>query len=266
MRYVQKYRDFAKKHPVAQSFIYSALIAAAGISGAGLGGAAALGLFKMVDKLLQGEKFSSAAYQGAKTGAMAYGASKIGDAIRGAKAGDVPAGGSGATDAAGQAAVEKGLAADQAFQDSMLNKFPPDQGYTFSASGKALEVLDDTGRKVWRGDIPLKTMDMKTFADLTNAGQMATPGISSGSVPIRESKKLSESQIYLIIDKIVQKHKLQEGIMDTLKGAAGKAANWASTKGQNLTTKVTADKLLQAWKKAGSPTDSLEVEIGRAHV
>ena len=100
---------------------------------------------------------------------------------------------------------------------------------------------------------------MKTFADLTNAGQMATPGISSGSVPIRESKKLSESQIYLIIDKIIQKHKLQEGIMDTLKGAAGKAANWASTKGQNLTTKVTADKLLQAWKKAGSPTDSLEV-------
>ena len=46
MRYVQMYRDFAKKHPVAQSFIYGALIAAAGISGAGAGGAAALGLFK----------------------------------------------------------------------------------------------------------------------------------------------------------------------------------------------------------------------------
>ena len=41
MQYVQKYRDFAKKHPIAQSFIYSALIAAAGISGVGAGGAAA---------------------------------------------------------------------------------------------------------------------------------------------------------------------------------------------------------------------------------
>ena len=80
---IQKYRKFAKEHPVAQGLIYSALIAAAGISGAGLGGAAVLGLLKMTDKLLQGEKFSSAAYSGAKTGAMAYGASKLGDLIKG---------------------------------------------------------------------------------------------------------------------------------------------------------------------------------------
>lgn len=46
MQYVQKYRDFAKAHPVAQSLIYGTLIAAAGITGAGAGGAAALGLFK----------------------------------------------------------------------------------------------------------------------------------------------------------------------------------------------------------------------------
>jgi LysM repeat protein len=79
MKYVEKYRKFAKEHPVAQSLIYAALIAAAGISGAGAGGAAALGLFKMTDKLLQGEKFSSAAYAGAKTGALAYGASHLAD-------------------------------------------------------------------------------------------------------------------------------------------------------------------------------------------
>ena len=30
MQYVQKYRDFAKKHPILQGFVYSALIAAAG--------------------------------------------------------------------------------------------------------------------------------------------------------------------------------------------------------------------------------------------
>ena len=40
MQYVEKYRKFAKEHPIAQSFIYAALIAAAGISGAGAGGAA----------------------------------------------------------------------------------------------------------------------------------------------------------------------------------------------------------------------------------
>jgi hypothetical protein len=80
---IQKYRQFAKDHPIAQGLIYSVLIAAAGISGAGLGGAAVLGLLKMSDKLLQGEKFSSAAYSGAKTGAMAYGASKVGDYVKG---------------------------------------------------------------------------------------------------------------------------------------------------------------------------------------
>jgi hypothetical protein len=80
---IQKYRAFAKAHPIAQGLIYSALIAAAGISGAGLGGAAVLGLLKMTDKLLQGEKFSSAAYSGAKTGAMAYGASQLAQHLKG---------------------------------------------------------------------------------------------------------------------------------------------------------------------------------------
>jgi hypothetical protein len=331
MQYVQKYRDFAKKHPVAQSLIYSALIAAAGISGAGLGGAAALGLFKMVDKLLQGEKFSSATYQGAKTGAMAYGASKLADYVKGKPEGGAGGGGSGGGEVPPD--IQQGLAADQAFQDSMLKKFPTTDGYTYSSSGDSLQVFDSTGRRVFMGDVPLKTMDMKTFADLTNNGQMATPGITSGSIssdpmagvsnagssatntvsgtlsgvtgdqivsnPVyqqvyndqirkfgssamsiqgakkvataaakaailkgqaNESINLSESQLYLVIGKIVERQrKLDEGIMDTIKGAAGKAVDWAKTKGTNLTTKVTADKLLQAWKKAGSPTDSLDV-------
>lgn len=83
---IQKYRAFAKAHPVAQGLIYSALIAAAGISGAGLGGAAVLGLLKMTDKLLQGEKFSSAAYSGAKTGAAAFAASKVADLFKAGQA------------------------------------------------------------------------------------------------------------------------------------------------------------------------------------
>ncbi len=177
-KWVQKYRDFAKKHPIAQGAIYATLIALAGISGAGVGGAAALGLLKMADKLLQGERFSSAAYSGAKTGAMAYGASKIGDMIKGKPEGDPTAAGGDTS------AIQKGLADDQAFQDRLLNKFPPDQGYTVAAGegGKSLQVLDATGRKVWQGDIPLKTMDTQTFADLTNAGKMATSGSSAGSI------------------------------------------------------------------------------------
>jgi len=84
MKYVQKYRDFATKHPIIQKFIYGALIAAAGISSAGLGGAAALALLKTTDQALQGKDIRSAIYAGAKTGALAYSASQLRDYIKGA--------------------------------------------------------------------------------------------------------------------------------------------------------------------------------------
>ena len=78
----------------------------------------------------------------------------------------------------------------------------------------------------------------------------AKPGEVNGLQMRNESFELSESQIYRLIGRIVKEHKKQvdEGILD-----------WAKTKGQNLTTKITADKLLQAWKKAGSPTDSDQI-------
>ena len=332
---IMGYRKFAKEYPIAQSLIYGALIAAAGISGAGLGGAAVLGLLKMTDKLLQGEKFSSAAYSGAKTGAMAYGASKIGDMIKGKPGGgEVPAD------------MQQGLASDQAFQDRLLNKYPPDKGYTFAAGegGKSIEVLDASGTKVFTSGMPLKTMDPKTFVDLTNNGQMATPGISSGSISgdptagvsnsgsglmnitgsqgsqaqramyqaieadpslaknssaladiyydklqdlnpnldpdflrtkaefaatklaagagesiAYTGKKLSEGQVYMVFNRVCAQQQLNEGPMDFIKGAAAKGMDKLRTVGKNLTTKVTADKLNSAWKKAGSPMDSEEV-------
>ncbi len=259
MQYVQKYRDFAKKHPVAQSLIYSALIAAAGISGAGLGGAAALGLFKMVDKLLQGEKFSSASYQGAKTGAMAYGASKIGDMMKGD-----PEAASNTSDLA-QDMKDNPMLAQRSGYSSQSTGQTGDFGQpTYNiipGSNQTSGVLSGiTGDQMVSH--PAYQAVIQKFGDNVGARKAAMAAakaaISRGEM--NESVQLSESQIYLVIGKIVSRQrKLDEGIMDTVKGAAGKAVDWAKTKGTNLTTKITADKLLQAWKKAGSPTDSLDV-------
>lgn len=69
--YVQKYREFAKKHPIAQGILYSALVAAAGLATGGAGAPAAVGLLKMTDRLLQGDKFSQAMMKGATTGGAA---------------------------------------------------------------------------------------------------------------------------------------------------------------------------------------------------
>jgi hypothetical protein len=292
MSYVQKYRDFAKKHPIAQSLIYSALIAAAGISGAGVGGAAALGLFKMVDKLLQGEKFSSAAYSGAKTGAMAYGASKVGDYFKGQQA--APAAGPSdvdPTDTMGQANdLRDKLRAPDVDADPMdtmgqandlrsqLQAPDVSAATDVAATGgraardAAIKSARETiASRIANGDI--KPNDFGAMRELAQKMIADTPGLAAQSADsaaeqavtsfmkgMNESFNLSESQLYLVIGKIVERQrKLDEGIMDTIKGAAGSAMDWAKTKGTNLTTKVTADKLLQAWKKAGSPTDSLDV-------
>jgi hypothetical protein len=80
---ISKYQEFAKAHPVMQGAIYAGLVALAGISGAGLGSAALLGGIKLFDRLLQGDKASSALWQGFKTGATAYAAGKIGQAMKG---------------------------------------------------------------------------------------------------------------------------------------------------------------------------------------
>ena len=70
-KYVQKYREFAVKHPVAQGILYSTLVAAAGLATGGAGAPAAVGLLKMTDRLLQGDKFSQAMMKGATTGGAA---------------------------------------------------------------------------------------------------------------------------------------------------------------------------------------------------
>lgn len=453
---IQKYRKFAKDHPIAQGFIYSVLIAAAGISGAGLGGAAVLGLLKMTDKLLQGEKFSSAAYSGLKTGAMAFAASKLGDYIKGLKQGDQvpePTGGSelppGAPkmdfdkydyymgDSGNVVAVPKGapnpfgsdsgmpLGAgakptdymggggvadrinDNPLASPALKKMAEKVANGEALTPKEMDLLDkiemksvkmsdmvnapgssgvgragaeltlNTGEKVTGDaaaqmanghfdaiqDLKAKAVELSTkgsgdiagkaagaAADVVgkspfgagmdpdylqrvvdaggksgvrfkispedaqraldwqaqNGGQaaQAAGNVASGAAkgfskdylekvisgehsrPMiskekaaallkqmtgesinKPSRKLSEGRVYLVFknvcdvnNKLIAEGKLQEGPMDTIKGAAGKAMGYLQTKGKNLTTKVTADKLNSAWQKAGSPTDSEELK------
>jgi hypothetical protein len=146
------------------------------------------------------------------------------------------------------------------------------------------------------GDAARDVAIMNTIADTAAAiGQGSVAGKMSANDDKQKSqesvlpkgKKLSEGQIYLLFNKLtavnnqwlaegiifesvfdaVRRQQLEEGPMDALKkaGAAVKGASGAlaskgmeklRTAGKNLTTKVTADKLQSAWKKAGSPADS----------
>jgi CRISPR/Cas system CSM-associated protein Csm2 small subunit len=240
MKYVEKYRAFAKAHPIAQSLIYSALIAAAGISGVGAGGAAALGLFKMTDKLLQGEKFSTALGQGALAGALAFGAGQVGKALQGGDQAATAVGGPpviNPNDIVKQ--IQNGLITDE---QSLLQAL---KGVDARQQQIIWKVLQNQAGAAGSNDIP------------------AIIKAIGGGVTTTESFRrsgLSETQIRRIFYTAVRIQQLNEGAWDKVKGAAGQAAgaiaSKAQTVGTNLTTKVTADKLMSAWKKAGSPTDS----------
>jgi hypothetical protein len=283
---IQKYRQFAKDHPVAQGLIYAALIAAAGISGAGLGGAAVLGLLKMTDKLLQGEKFSSAAYAGAKTGATAYGASKLGDLIKGKPEGPLPNGPNGmppglspqeqkdwlasqATDAAktaGGTAYKIMKNAENSARDRIMGAIDAgdiNPGDTMKMRELAEKIVDQVGGSLspTSHKIAVERAVMSTLKSIADANGGSITSVGGKLVQSKEytGKRLSEGQVYMVINRVCTQQ-LSEGVWDSVKGAAGKAVDWAKTKGKNLTTTITADKLTSAWQKAGAPTDSEELK------
>jgi hypothetical protein len=101
-------------------------------------------------------------------------------------------------------------------------------------------------------------------------GAVAAAGVASDGKEKKESvncvgRKLSEGQVYMLFKRVdvAQDFLAEAGLLSkvggAIKGAVGKLGQKVATKGKNLTTKVTADKLNSAWQKAGSPTDSKEI-------
>ena len=256
MQYVEKYRAFAKAHPIAQSLIYAALIAAAGISGAGVGGAAALGLLKMTDKLLQGEKFSSAAYAGAKTGALAYGAGQFGKALQG-KISDMPPDSAYNKPISSYSYDGPGIPTYHLPAEAYDYTPLPGGGYQFVANdNKLAQILSqELGRKVTPGE----AQDL--YIQLASQGRQQMGQMMNQGAAARGLRESQIRQAFYVAAGITAQ--LNEGVWDSIKAAAGKAAgavaNKAKTVGHNLTTVITVDKLMSAWRSAGSPTDSKAV-------
>ena len=242
--WVQKYRDFAKQHPIAQGAIYATLVALSGLLTAGVGSIAAIGLLKLADKVLQGERFSAALGSAATTAAAAYGASELGKLAHG---------GDQAQQAAQAAAGGPKVINPRTILQMIQNG----------------EIFDEQTLYNAIKDVNQNQQNMIMSILQTAAG---TPGASAPEViagivnkaaseSIQYSKKLSILEIRAVIGSVA----IQEaGVWDTVKGAAGQVAgavaDKAKTVGHNLTTKVTADKLQSAWKQAGSPTDSEAVK------
>jgi hypothetical protein len=296
---VKKYQAWAKENPNLQKFllaIVGSVAAALGVAAAGgvaagaltigTGTAIAVGIVNIADRLLKGEKASTAIGRGATAGAVAGMTAGIA-----AKIGQMAQAGfdtkmvqdvagrkimSGSMEINGLPLSVRGYAGDVIATSNAFKARDWDLVATLvdkMADPEYVKALDLSKKVVAAAikdyDKATKAVEFLTQAAAAASGAVGTAAIgpgqqASGAPAPKESftangKKLSEGQVYMVFNRVCAQQQLNEGPMDFIKGAAAKGIDKLKTVGKNLTTKVTADKLNSAWKKAGSPMDSEEV-------
>jgi hypothetical protein len=124
-------------------------------------------------------------------------------------------------------------------------------------------TMDDNGDFVKTYTRPLGS---GTNVNDLSPAQLARRNAISQSGHSLRINVLSEDNISkLFVAVALNNHKLMEapGLLQRAKAQISKGVTAAAGKakqiGTNITTKVTADKLMKAWTKAGKPTDSIQV-------
>ena len=290
---IQAVSDWAKENPGKASIAVAILTTAAVMSTGPLGGAVAGFLSRATKDLLQGADLSTAAGKAIKTGALGalvgLGVEGLGDAIEGAA--------NVAKDTLNPAYMRaswdymetiNGVPGDWA--DAYLVGYPDDVAPAREAWNKAIaalkendyatfeqewKIIEDTVEKFNSEEYQASlegteearaewAEGIAAFSKMADGVQAAAQGAAQASDdknPNQESINFKNIQIETIIEWCDQTPAvvLTEAPMDAIKKAGSAIAKKAKTVGKNITTKVTADKLNKAWKKAGSPTDSNEI-------
>ena len=311
-----KYGAFAKDNPKLHKFllgIAGSVAAALGVAVAGgigasvlaigTGTAIAVGIVNIADRLLQGQKASTAIGRGATAGIVAgisaAAMAGIGKWAAGLREKSIPIGDSGLEEISykatrklssfGMEMEEMTQGFDVVVDADAASAVRSAVNAMQNGDSSAFTQLQEIGRLIHSADYKARMKDLAGLAKdvaynndsllqwikgLTQAAQTvggAAAGQAAGAAGEKPAapkesfattgKKLSEGQAYLVFNRVstLNNSMLAEGPMDAIKGLAGKAMNKVKTVGNNLTTKVTADKLNSAWQKAGSPTDSNEL-------
>lgn len=283
---IQGVSDWAIANPGKASIAVGVLTVAASMAGGPLGGAIGGFLARATKDLLQGADLSTAVGKAAKTGIVGalvgFGIEKIGDVL-----GDALAWSNDTINPSYMTAkwdyteINSGSFNDWA--NAKLVGYPEDiepirdMWTQATAALKAdnyakfdsvwpkieaavdqlnnpeyLASLDgtDKARATWQAG-------MQAFSKMMDGVAAGAQGAAQASDDKKESKTLTAKEMKIVFEWCVGTPQvLNEGPMDVLKKAGSAIAGKAKTIGKNITTKVTADKLMTAWKKAGSPTDS----------
>lgn len=295
-RYVNAYRAFATKHPVVQKVIYSVLVAGLGIA-AGTGGLSAtgtgatvLGLLKMTDRLLQGDKATSAIWKGFKTGAAGYAAGQIGKGIKHVVGHSDTV--SHTTDSASNIAdsdealdklrelAKNGKIKDwNSYQQALKfvtkghNSYISQEELNLEVKGEVADAssgsVNGSGPALIKRWVELQGGDASGFnKDISDVDTIRKQMNNESLTASVKGVKLTEAQIMTLLTvaeaTIANKakalgSKIGSKLASTGRNVASAVGKKASDFGTQLTTKFTEKKLQAIWKQTGSPTDSDDI-------
>ena len=256
---LKAYKVFGQKYPKVQSALYYGLTIALAVSGWGLGATAVMAALRTLNGLLQGERFSSAAWKGVKTMVLGTAAAEIFGSMGGgsdAAAGDVVASG----DPYGwtEYAVKSGDTLSQIAQDNgvsvkeLLDANPDITNPDVLKVGQEIKIPEPTGSAVYQSGVgtaadTMKGIETGKYADSPISRKLAArAGLNEmidykrmqRTYNLQESLKLPLlSAVYLTpvgANAIVEQ--INEGLWDTIK--------------QKFTSpQITRDKLDLFWRK-----------------
>lgn len=271
-----KYGEFAKNNPNLHKFLLAiagSAAAALGVAVAGGVGAGALaigtgtgiavGIINIADRLLQGQKASTAIGRGATAGAVAgitAGAmAKLGSWAAGLREKSVPIGDTGLEKISYQATRK--LSAAGMEHSEMV------QGFDVTVDKEtAMAIRDAVGA--------IKGGDTSAFSTLQDLGRMIRSADYKSQMQAAAGAAkdiaLSNDSLYQWIRGLTQAAQAVGGaVAGQAAGAAGEKPPAPTTESLNRNqlnelfgitgNKVDASSLQKAWEKAGSPTDSEEV-------
>jgi hypothetical protein len=289
---------WVKDNPGKTAAVIGILTALASLAGGPVGGAIAGQVLKGATELLKGEKLSTAIGKGIKTAALGYLSGKafemLGNWVGGFREQAIPFGPKDAglekvNWGATQTLTAPGMSSTETIQGFNITVFPEQREAVTQAmnairDGQAggFDTLKTIAREIntpeYKSSIS-SIMQGARQVQLSNdsllqwingvskAGQALSQGAVAGasSMPAkqesyyRQTRPLSEGQVYVVLKKVAA-GQLNEGPMDWIKKGAAAVGKGIDRVGQNITNKVTYEKLLAGWKLDGSPTDSEELK------
>ena len=289
---IQGVSDWAKENPGKASIAVAVLTAAAAMSGGPMGGAVAGFVARATKDLLQGADLSTAVGKAAKTGiigafaglglekigdmlgdALVWGKDKIDPALMRFKWNLTTDSYNGTTFSARVSGTPEDIKPIKAIWDQATGALESKNYAEFDSTWAKLNTALDEFENPWPMDVERARAawdsNTQAFRKVMDGVAAGVQGAAQSSDDKKESTQFNPIQIETIIEWCDQSPAvmLTEGPLDSIKkgaatagGAIKKGATAVGAKaakvGKNMTTKVTADKLNSAWKKAGSPTDS----------